>query len=1735
MLIRTTVNRALRDVLLCWIASIVMCASSLQHVALAQGLLPSGGITAAKSGEVNGKWSYRSFVSNPDLTVPPNNLLFGSATLELQAVGNQLTGTIGGSGWQLNLSGSIASGDPVQLRFTGKGVVGGEEWIYDYMGYVVPNWPSGVDQRPAIVGTIVRSKTHSAGAAPAGFVAQWIAVSQANPEPGTSPSVTARHQRDGVTPLLESPNQLPPAQPARGQPLPSELRLKQQYLNEFPPAALSDEQAALLSLPTNLATDLPSSSSRSLGAARKAQSYPAQLSSSGGRLDVTLDVAYATVGIGKDDVNLRTYNQCLVGPTLRLKAGDTLYITLNNRLPVEPTTGHAVNGHHDWNTTNLHFHGLHVAPQGPAPDEESDNVLLALPPSAPFDPAVSSKKYKVKIPSNHVAGTFWYHAHKHGSTSAQVSSGMAGALIVERDDAVHNLDKVDEVGACQQEVMLLQQIPYLKPVPTQPGSIERSPATPDPNANDVAMFSPGSFRSLGRYITVSGQKIPEIKLQPGELRRLRFIHSGQRESVRLRIERAPGTTSGPDFLTMYEIAVDGLPTGGLRTIHPTQAQLRDRMLELYPGYRSDCLLQAPDVAGTFYLVDTQNDTGGVSRPDKGADGSDELLRWVAKITVEGPAKPMPLPSTTALAAHRLPNITSPVTNTQYAFYGLNLSASPIQYLTTRRDFSASSTPLTLANAEPFNPGNPRLLDLGTTARWLVGSRNNGAPVIHPFHIHVNPFLITKVTSLVEPGSVGTPVDVTGREIGSPLWRDTLAMKHGYTYELLTKYEDFTGDFVDHCHILDHEDNGMMERVRIQNPLPPSPSGVTSPVSSSPASASNTRVVSAAGNKSDVQFPPRDGTAVMFFVKGSFCPHCMTQLVEMSQALRDRSIDVSVVSASTEEDLKAFPKVPFRMIADPELRLFRKHGIMKGEPQHGTLVARDGREVFRQVGPEPLQDVNVVLDALARPSLSVVVDVRSTFETTDDYITWAPTECTARVVGGDPSGSSVIVHLTNDNPTLSPEAGNLKFASSITPGQSATLDTISLNLPQSGQGVKFYIAGSKVSQLTAASLAQGGRDAVMEIHRDSVTGQLVGSQAVMVRARRNISKLNTLERAEYLDAIATMKGTGMHERFATMHAIGTGRVPGSNWPDQSHRGPGFLPWHRAFLLHYERVMQTTHPHVSLHFWREDEPSNIFVQSFLGANRIGIGLDDVDFGPLGDGNPLHGWTIGGVALNRERADRANIAWCNLQANVISPSAYRGPPGGNFSSGVESNPHNDGHGWVGGWMADCQTSPQDPVFFSFHADIDRLWAVWQWDHDRFQSDGSDPLHYRPSDNFVSGSTTAFGHHLFDTMWPWDEIKGPGAGFTGNRPNSAPEAPFPASLLPGTWPAALAKPQPATMIDYLGVGGGGVDLGFCYEDVPFGIKSSTSPSASPQLTAAVWQDANQPVGQRVAALRAAADDRAAQPQLVEMATKSSEPIELRAAALRTLQNTSREAWITVVMNQLANKADSPMRGEALRQLQSDLFSSSDLHESNRLHDSLRQLVNSQESPQIRSSAISTLMAHHDSETLDRVKEGLKTGNETLLSKDQAIRALAVATPGQHLDLIRPYIEASEPEPTRVAALGSLGADRFSSAARQKLALDRQESATIREAALRSLMINDESFTSIAMGMIKDESEVLSMRLGAAQGLGIYATHQQSQLNNAVLTKLITSLSSIRVGDIKLQQTIQQSMDKLTRILDRR
>jgi hypothetical protein len=135
-----------------------------------------------------GTWTYRSFRNTPeplgDLEAPINlkklkGMLFAEADMIIEdsPVGSFAGKLDMGESGILHFRGATGFGNPFTARFQGVGTEGPSAgWVYDYTTYLVPIWPSGIDQRPAIVGSVIRTVPHSNGQAKAGYVASFIAV-----------------------------------------------------------------------------------------------------------------------------------------------------------------------------------------------------------------------------------------------------------------------------------------------------------------------------------------------------------------------------------------------------------------------------------------------------------------------------------------------------------------------------------------------------------------------------------------------------------------------------------------------------------------------------------------------------------------------------------------------------------------------------------------------------------------------------------------------------------------------------------------------------------------------------------------------------------------------------------------------------------------------------------------------------------------------------------------------------------------------------------------------------------------------------------------------------------------------------------------------------------------------------------------------------------------------------------------------------------------------------------------------------------------------------------------------------------------------------------------------------------------------------------------------------------------------------------------------------------------------
>jgi len=272
---------------------------------------------------------------------------------------------------------------------------------------------------------------------------------------------------------------------------------------------------------------------------------------------------------------------------------------------------------------------------------------------------------------------------------------------------------------------------------------------------------------------------------------------------------------------------------------------------------------------------------------------------------------------------------------------------------------------------------------------------------------------------------------------------------------------------------------------------------------------------------------------------------------------------------------------------------------------------------------------------------------------------------------------------------------------------------------------------------------------------------------------------------------------LHQRSMENRTPWAGDTPNSTMRNSAHRGPGFLPWHREFLRRFEVDLQriSGNPSLGLPYWDwENDPT---FPEFLGGDGSLEQLQSVEpilygsfvkEGPFGEDA---GWAVVdqsganvplgptqnfplqrafGVANIPERdpatgAPIVNPTTGDFQMkkaelpspldvqNAIAVAEYDRAPwsetGGldsfrNVLEGWWRGPrlHNIVHVWVGGTMGPG-TSPNDPVFFLHHCNIDRIWAVWQATH--------------PGANYEPQSGGPAGHNLNDPMFPWDGIANP------------------------------------------------------------------------------------------------------------------------------------------------------------------------------------------------------------------------------------------------------------------------------------------------------------------------------------------------------------------------------------------
>ncbi|MEM7009345.1 MAG: multicopper oxidase family protein [Thermodesulfobacteriota bacterium] len=537
-----------------------------------------------------------------------------------------------------------------------------------------------------------------------------------------------------------------------------------------------------------------------------------------------------------DTVETATYEGGLIGPTLSVKPGDTIEFDLINNLPANPEdtrTGTSGAFPHKRFTTNFHTHGLTVSPLG-----ISDNVLRRMEPG-------TTNSVQIEIPDDHACGTFWYHPHKHGAVSFQFFGGMIGFLIIDDEDC--GLKQIPEIAAAKEVVMGISairtdetgQVPFVNPE-----------AIAFSQNAEMGVTIPSLwqfFQDTNLYMTVNGVVNPTLRMKPGEVQRWRILNA------------ASGITLVPalEGHSFNIVAQDGLNTSEVIVLDSGEGAV------MGAGNRLDVMVKAGE-PGTYLLqaLDPTDDrsVSNISdvepAPRRARIGRDfpgpTYPLTLATIVISGEPANMELPSGSLPAPRGLPSMNemlnadlanerdlsmelcAPGTQDtlnekvngvcEYYFdiYDDDYWGGEFLHLMMIRDDNDMGT----ANPDPdgpsfifqkeglFTSGSPLFVGdeamvTNTFERWTIYNRTNSD---HPFHIHQNPYLVTHVN---------------GVELDQPEWRDTMLIPAADTsnggnivdnqgsISYITYFNPITfGDFVMHCHILTHEDIGMMQQLRI---------------------------------------------------------------------------------------------------------------------------------------------------------------------------------------------------------------------------------------------------------------------------------------------------------------------------------------------------------------------------------------------------------------------------------------------------------------------------------------------------------------------------------------------------------------------------------------------------------------------------------------------------------------------------------------------------------------------------------------------------------------------------------------------------------------------------------------------------------------------------------------------------------------------------------------------------------
>jgi suppressor of ftsI len=495
------------------------------------------------------------------------------------------------------------------------------------------------------------------------------------------------------------------------------------------------------------------------------------------QIDVDLHARSDVTSVAGSPVYARTYNGEFVGPTIHARPGDTIKVTFRNEL------GDDADG--DGVPTNIHYHGLHVSPEG-----ESDNIFRT------FD---AGKTYtsQVKLEPNQPVGTYWYHAHFHGISDGQIMGGLSGLIMI---DGLTSLlpEAFEDVTERQVTLRDVQLAPR---------------KTKDENSYDViadnADIDPAAPTTRRM---VNGLYQPTFAMPSSEYELWHLANIGSDVFYKVALAKQDDHDDKQSF---FIVAEDGLPVWKVAG---------EKELLIAPGKRFDVLVLGR-AAGTYELLTlpyAQTSNNQMTKPKpipcvpptEGAP-CEPVSQTLATITTAGdsPSDPPTLPTRVAPegdpTAHDLSKLEIAEDDKRKFTFGYPSDGPKFTATINDKLFEITDDPI----VAPL---------LGSAQEWeLVNTTRDD----HPFHIHVNGFQVISVSD--ESGKL-VPYDARGHQdvVNIPKARMVNNVKVNGRIVIRQKFEDFDGWFVFHCHVLFHEDAGMMQTIQVRKdastPIEPPP-------------------------------------------------------------------------------------------------------------------------------------------------------------------------------------------------------------------------------------------------------------------------------------------------------------------------------------------------------------------------------------------------------------------------------------------------------------------------------------------------------------------------------------------------------------------------------------------------------------------------------------------------------------------------------------------------------------------------------------------------------------------------------------------------------------------------------------------------------------------------------------------------------------------------------------------------